>query len=143
MLFESIEYFEGIHQKYETSWSLSANFLLKILHRYLLTYENIYLVLDALDESADQSTVSGFALDLCAQSPGRIKILVTSRMERDIQQILEPAASEIMAITPEVLEHDIRLHIQKLLSHDRRLRKWPETLRREIEMSLIQGGFGM
>ena len=143
ILIDSTEYFEGIWQNIETTWTVSVSFLLKILDRYLLAYNKIYLVLDALDESIDQEIALDFIMDLLARKPGRVNILISSRQERNIQQVLENSATVIVAVTAETVDYDIRLHIQKRLSHDQRLQRWPETLRSDIEVSLIKGSLGM
>lgn len=143
ILVESTQYFEGIRQREETAWSVSASLLLKILARFLLAYNQVYIVLDALDEAIDQEDVLAFILDLQKGKDRKLNILVTSRQERNIQLALENAATDVVAVTAEAVEEDIRQHIQKRLSQDRRLQKWPESLRMDIEVSLTKDAKGM
>lgn len=143
ILTEATEYFEGIHQMYETAWNVSASFLLKILDRYLLAYSRVYFVLDALDESTGQEDVLGFVQDLIERRSCRISILITSRQQRNIQQTLENVASEVVPVEAETIDQDIRLHIQKRLNSNQRFQRWPASLRQEIEVSLIKGALGM
>ena len=127
----------------ETAWTVSDNFLLNMLDRYLLVYNKIYLVLDALDESTDQDHTLQFVVNLLGRQPARVSVLITSRQKRNIEQALENAATEVVAITAEATDYDIRLHIQKKLGEDQRFQKWPEALRSDIEASLTEGALGM
>lgn len=143
ILVESAQYFEGHRQREETAWNVSASLLLKILARFLLAYNQVYIVLDALDETIDQEDVLAFILDLQKGKDRKLNIVVTSRQERNIQLALENAATDVVAVTAEAVEEDIRQHIQKRLSQDRRLQKWPESLRMDIEVSLTKDAKGM
>jgi len=122
---------------------VSVSFLLKLLDKFLLIYSKIYLVIDALDEAVDHESFVAFILDLHKRNSGIINIAITSRQERTIQQALETSTTETMMLTAENVDQDIRHHIRKRLTRHKRIQKWPENIRKDIEATLVEGASGM
>lgn len=146
ILVQSARWVAGIDGNQDSSaptWTVSVNFLLNMLDRFLLVYNKIYLVIDAMDESTEQDRALQFAVNLLARQSARVSILITSRRERSIEQALDNAATQVVPITAKVTGSDIRLHIQRKLGEDPRFQKWPEALRTDIEASLTTDASGM
>lgn len=75
ILIDLTEYFEPNGLRLGTIWTVSVNFLQMILEKYLLAYDKIYFVFDALDEFVDQEIALEFIVNLLARSHERANIL--------------------------------------------------------------------
>ena len=98
--------------------------------------------MDALDESSEREIL----LKTVTQeliSFDNVNILVTSRKERDIEEWLDDAADAKVSLEGQKIGNDIRLHVQKCLENDKRLKKWPSNLKQEIQDTLVQQADGM
>jgi len=71
-----------------------------------------------------------------------LNLLTTSRCERDIEERLAPIVTYRINIQSAVVDHDIRLYVQDRLHNDCKLKRWPETIRYEIE-TFLQKANGM
>jgi hypothetical protein len=123
---------------------LSTESLLIALSAVLRDFQRVYLVLDALDESTNRRRL----LDVLVKLPvnadfAKLQILAASREEPDIERALGPISTVISLNQNQWVENDIRLYIESCLCEDRKLRRWPEALRSEIEAALVKGAKGM
>jgi len=112
--------------------------------------ENIFLVLDALDEcpkfEGDSQrtellkvleTVNGF-------DSSNIHLIVTSRQEIDIRDALIPLLSvPALSIQGTPTASDIQIYIRSQLSVEPKLSCWPADVKLEIETALSNGADGM
>ena len=66
-----------------------------------------YIVLDALDECTDREDLLTFLCDLVASKLTGLRVMATSRREKDIEDHLRPIASYIIDIQRTVIDKDI------------------------------------
>ena len=102
-----------------------------------------YIVLDALDECADQEELLEFLCGLVDLKLTGLRLLATSRRGRDIEVSLEPIANYNINIQSAVVDEDIRVYVQSRLSMDPKLKKWPDNVRNEITNVVMEKANGM
>lgn len=117
--------------------------LVAALTAVLGRFQRVYLVLDALDESSNRPRLLDMLIRIFSDNGfKKIKILTTSRKEFDIESALKDISVSI-SLDNHWVNEDIRLYIRNHLRNDRRLGRWPEELREEIEKALVGGVQGM
>lgn len=104
-----------------------------------------YLLVDALDECQSEEREKFFKIffeenDLRA---ARFNVLLTSRQEPDIEAALKNAVTHKHPIQSAVVDADVRVHVNKVISTHPKLKKWQPAMRREIEDSIVHGALGM
>ncbi|KAH6855577.1 hypothetical protein B0I37DRAFT_282095, partial [Chaetomium sp. MPI-CAGE-AT-0009] len=109
--------------------------LISCLFRIVQQFTDVYIAVDALDESP-RGTHRDACLqalnDMRAWSDPRLHLLVTSRDEVDIREEMQANQEEVMVMKNDFIDRDIALFISQHLRQNRRLRKW-ERYRDRIE----------
>jgi ankyrin repeat domain-containing protein 50 len=122
----------------------STSSLLIALSAVLKGFQQVYLILDALDESTNRPQLLDVLIKLSSDvNFAKIRILATSRKEQDIERALGGISTVISLNRNQQVDDDIHLYIQNRLRGDRKLSRWPEALRSEIEVALVKGAMGM
>jgi len=125
----------------------SLSELIQILVHVIEDLENVFIVIDALDEcpkdgERDQLLVA--ISDIKAISAGNIHILVTSRREPDIEDAVLPLVTvPVIPLQGSYVDMDIQMHISHQLATDPKLKKWSIEVKEEIESALTKGANGM
>ena len=119
--------------------------LVDCLHQLVRAFDDVYILLDALDESP-RGTHRGGVLQAIAelrkwQEPG-LHLLVTSREETDIRDELDASQYETVSLKNDSVNRDIAAFISKYLRENPRLRKW-EKHYEQIEIALTMGAKGV
>lgn len=142
-----------LHQSYRGSRPTDRA-LLDCLHQLVEKFQDVYIVVDALDESPRHKHREEVleALAEMRKWPGpELHLLVTSRDEQDIREGLEfgmgldvGAATDerIVSLKNESIDGDIASFVSGHLKDNRRLRKW-DKYRDEIEQALTKGAKGV
>ncbi|TVY45290.1 putative ankyrin repeat protein [Lachnellula subtilissima] len=121
-----------------------------MLRDVIAGFDNIYIVLDALDECPkieERSRLLELLHDICDWDLSSLHVLVTSRRESDIAESFTNFTGEldnftsIIAAGPQV-EEDITKYLQQQL-HSSLFRKWKKSLRRDVEIALASKADGM
>ena len=119
--------------------------LVDSLQRIIKQYEDVYIIIDALDESP-KSTAREFVLNTLFEmrkwSLKGLHLLVTSRDEPDIREALEPLPREDIMMKNAGVENDIAGFISDRLDKDRKLRRWAASHER-IKQALAKGAQGV
>jgi hypothetical protein len=102
-----------------------------------------YIVLDALDECADREDFLQFLCGIVAAKPIDLRMIATSRRERDIEERLGSIATYNINIRSTVVDEDIRIYIQDRLANDQKLKKWPAAVHEEILGKIMNKANGM
>ena len=111
----------------------------------------IYLIIDALDECSDSSSlpspreeVLNLLEELAESRLTNLRICVTSRPETDIKLILEPLARHSISIHDETGQmEDIENYIRSVVNTDPKYRRWKEEDRRMVIDVLTECADGM
>ena len=133
-----------VHQLHRDGGQPSIASLLMALFAVLREFQRVYLVLDALDESTNRKDLLDVLIKISSDANfAKLRILATSRRELDIERALGDISIVISLTHNQWVDDDIRLYVQNHLREDRKLSRWPEALRTEIETSLVRGAKGM
>ncbi|KAL1793099.1 hypothetical protein ACET3X_008081 [Alternaria dauci] len=122
----------------------SAEVLESILLALLKESKLSYLVVDALDECSEdqrEQILEGFRR--ITQSLPETRLLITSRKEADIEDLLSSWRVTRFAIGIESVNADIDLYVKNALDTDRKLVKLPSTTKKEIEDEFRKKSDGM
>jgi hypothetical protein len=117
--------------------------LLDATEDIVVAHENVFLVLDALDEypedaSPGRSTLLDTLKKLLTISQERLHLVVTSRREPDIRKVLQPMARFSINVD-QALESDVEKFVDHALSHDL-IKRWGAELISLATQKLLHSG---
>lgn len=133
-----------LHKQYGSS-SPTDEALLDCLCQLVRLFQDVYILVDALDESPRgelRSDVLQIIRDIRTWSEPGLHVLVTSRDEVDIRDELDASVEEKIPMKNESIDQDIQAYVSEHLSQNRRLRKWKDHFGR-IETELSQRAQGV
>jgi hypothetical protein len=118
--------------------------LLETLREVVRNFPRVFLILDALDECAEREELLSALTSITDWKLG-MHILVTSRREADIGEVLNQIAPSKICIQSTLVNNDIRDYVRERLNNDPKLKRWKknETVREEIETTLMEKAGGM
>lgn len=119
--------------------------LLGWLHR---EFEDVYIVVDALDECAEAHGEREELLEMIeaihAWDSKAVHLLATSRRELDIEAVVSPLLTRpAVAIQEEQVNADIKIHVECEVGVIARKKRWSGDLVAEVEAALVGGSNGM
>ena len=117
----------------------------KILLACIQSYDELFLLLDALDECPEvdirQNVLDG--LERLASEAPNIKMFVTSREVSDVSQSMQMLRADPVSIAARLVDADIQRYTSSQLSRDRKLSKLDKTTKRLIEDTISRRADGM
>jgi hypothetical protein len=126
---------------------LSKSSLRDALLAMLRGFNDVSIVLDALDESTTRSDVLAWLWDVLGAECFVGRILVTARREEDIESSLQRwmRPEEGINIQKDYVNEDIRAYVSHTLRNSDELDRWFEKpeVQNEIETELVKGADGM
>ena len=138
-----------MHRSYSNNMPLPAHALEDCLHQLVKAFEDVFIILDAVDESprdTHRRELLQVLANLRARSETGLHLLVTSREEPDIREVMyeELCAlpDEVISLKNSFVDKDIASFISGSLKSDRRLRKW-EKYHHQIEKTLAERALGV
>jgi NACHT domain len=114
--------------------------LLKIVFKSL---ESVTIVLDALDESSEVTSLLAFLHDLTLKDCENVKWLVTSRRKQEIEDSFLSTEMTIVPLENAFVDADIRHYVGECLAQDPRLSTKPDRIKQQIEVVLTEKARGM
>ena len=118
----------------------------EILLSSIEQYDEIFLVLDALDECPENDEARRTVLDgleRLARTASNLKILATSRELRDVQDQMSLLGADVVSISTHSVDADIEKYVGSELSRDRRLSRMDGDLKSLIMETLTEKADGM
>lgn len=133
-----------LHKHYRNT-TPSDEDLLETLRQLITQFNNVYIILDAVDESPRETHRSSL-LDILYKirtwpDPG-LHLLATSRDEVDICHGLQATPAETITMTNDGIDKDIASFVSQHLRSNWRLQKWQDHYEM-IEQVLIQKANGV
>ena len=113
---------------------------LRELTEYL---EDIYFIVDALDECINISAVISLFGEFRGWRKQNLHILVTSRKEVDIERGIRLLITDQVQIQNALVDADIKILVRECLRSDPDLSQWSEAIKAEVEKTLGDGSRGM
>jgi hypothetical protein len=117
--------------------------LLSALSQMVSEFGHIYLVIDALDESTELEDMLSLLSSIRSWDEDHMHIIVTSRLESNIEDLLSTAATSSLCLDESVMTEDISFYITSQLKEDSKLARWPPDVQKTIRQSLVEGSRGM
>lgn len=114
-----------------------------IVKEVLESFRGVYIVIDALDECEQGKEVLRWIKELVECKHGRLHLLISSRQDRHFRNSFESLTTSILALNEHTFEEDIQLYIREQLSTDPRMMRWPSSVQKTIEQSLIANAGGL
>jgi hypothetical protein len=135
-----IEFIEFLrrHHRDDTDSELAAAFVVAIPQ--LSFNSEVYIVIDGIDECPDRPALCEDILRI-TRGAGKVKVLVTSRSERDIGEALQ--SQNHVAFTKELSRQDIAIHIDVMFEGDPKLKKIHKDLKTEMKEKLLSKSDGV
>ena len=122
---------------------LSTSSLEDSLHVILDGLDSAYIIIDSVDECTERGKVLNWIQKIVSQEMGNLRVVVTSRPEPDIDDILRPLDLSYVDVVREAANVDIESYIDQELAMDLRLNKWDEATQENIRTVLMKGSQGM
>lgn len=110
------------------------------------TFEEVFLVVDAVDECKEDNRkqLLSYIVSLFGQCSGKLKIFVTSRPESDIKRAFTSEKFQTVKIWATKVSEDIASYVRHELVHRTHHHcDIDQDLREEIENTLVSGSGGM
>jgi ankyrin repeat domain-containing protein 50 len=120
--------------------------LASTLFELLKEDQQTFIIIDALDECPKDERDRFYQLitQQIGEQPGCYNFLFTSRKESDIEEAMtEIVQLHNVPIQSGDVNADVGLHVREFIVGNKRLKKWPEELRTEIEAAMTTGAQGM
>ena len=117
--------------------------LIQALRQLSEPLDEIYFVLDALDECVEIAAVISSLQEIRGWHNPNLHILVTSRKEVAIEKGFRSLTTDQIPIQDFLVDADIRLLVRECLRNDPELSRWSEMIKAEIEKTLYEGSKGM
>jgi hypothetical protein len=118
----------------------------KILLACIQSYDELFLLLDALDECPESGEVRQNVLDglerLACEAPN-IRTFVTSREVSDVGEAMETLGADLVSIAARSVDADIQRYMSSQLSRDRKLSRFDSATKKLIEDTISRKADGM
>ena len=133
------------HQKSNAS-SLGVDELERILLACVESYDELFVLMDALDESPEDGEVRQRmlgGLERIAQQAPNVRMFVTSREVTEVRESMQILGAEPISIVVRLVDVDIQRYLSTQLSSDRKLSKLDTKTRRLVEDVISRKADGM
>ncbi|KAE9378647.1 hypothetical protein N431DRAFT_396440 [Stipitochalara longipes BDJ] len=134
---------ELLYKECSQSHKPGVHALLGVLRESISNFDNTFIVLDALDEATNREELLPILEKISRWELKQLHLLITSRREPDIEQVLSPLVTNSICIQNKLVDADIELYIHDRLEKDAKLSQWPRAVRVEIKATLTKGARGM
>jgi len=104
--------------------------------------QKTFILIDAIDEAPGLQDMLRVLEMILAKRLESLHLLVSSQLQRDIEECLEPIATASISVGGRRADDDISLYVQKRMQEDPNMRKWEEYLKREVDSPLFRGANG-
>lgn len=139
-----------LHQRCLGQRSFSLGSLQSTLREMLDLFDHVYIVIDALDECAEEQwgSISSFIRSLSGWSvSANTHLLLTGRPETNIRKCLEqlvPSAYVVKLGSELGMRDDIIRYVRSTIRGDNSdFKRWKADILMEIENTLVSGANGM
>ncbi|KAF8532395.1 hypothetical protein JB92DRAFT_2682269, partial [Gautieria morchelliformis] len=113
------------------------------LKSIIISFENVYIVFDALDECPSRPEFLKLLEEIHGWNLGHLHLLATSRKEQDIEETLSGLVSHQMFMDECLVGGDIQVHVSRTLDNDIKFSKCSAEMKETIKMTLMKGADGM
>jgi hypothetical protein len=112
--------------------------LIVLFKELALGFEEVYIVVDALNESIDVEEVLNFMQTIQDWKHPMLHLAVTSRQLPEIEASLRGLVTNKIRLHDSNMKGDIALYIDRKLGTDKRMSKWPTEIKLQIKPKLLE-----
>lgn len=125
------------------SSSPASDALVSCLCTALATFDDVFIIIDALDECITGAELMSFPKTAIEWAIPSMHLLVTSRKTAEIDEMLSPIVQAFASLTARDVDPDIQLHVVRMLREEKDFTRWDRKNLIEIEEALISRAAGM
>jgi hypothetical protein len=118
----------------------STRSLQDTLHRIIDGLRMTYIIIDSLDECIEQEKLLLWINQIVSRKTGNLHMVVASRPEREISDVLRPLDPNCVDLVAETANHDITIYLERQLL---KVKKWDDETRDIIRSTLTTRAEGM
>ena len=122
-----------LYDSYGKGLTASTEGLRGVLQDLLRIFQNVYIILDALDECRQRGQILELIRGMSSWQNCSIHLLVTNRKETDIKEVLDLIPTKEISLNSSAVDLDIERYIRAEIQANWRLKRWPEEAKEEIE----------
>lgn len=116
--------------------------LLEVLASLCRRKRNTFLIIEALDEVSDKQEGLEIISMLAEKKLANLHLLVSSRLERKIEEVFERIATARVHMAGDVLDPGVSLYVQQYIEDHPKTRSWSRTLKSHVESTLVRNADG-
>ena len=117
--------------------------LVQALRDLSANFEEVYFIMDALDECVEIPAVILFIEEIRGWHSHSLHIFITSRKEVTVERGFRYLNADQVQVQNSLVDADIKLLVRERLRSDPELSRWSECIKAEIEKALYEGSKGM
>ncbi|KAF8169539.1 hypothetical protein BJ912DRAFT_1067147 [Pholiota molesta] len=118
----------------------STRSLQDTLHHIIDGLQMTYIIIDSLDECIEQKKLPLWIDQIVSRKMGNLHMVVASRPEREISDVLQPLDPNCVDLGTETANHDITIYLEQQLL---KVKKWDDETRDIIRSTLTTRAEGM
>jgi hypothetical protein len=131
------------NEEHGVYWTPGHEELMTTLNSIIGSFQAVYIVLDAVDECPERSRLLTVLKQIHKWGYDTLHLLMTSRKERDIEEMLHGLVSHEVLMDKSCVDDDIRLYVSKTLDEDIKLSMCSVEEKEMVRASLMRGAQGM
>ncbi|KAH6699767.1 hypothetical protein BKA61DRAFT_496302 [Leptodontidium sp. MPI-SDFR-AT-0119] len=132
-----------VHDLFRRGGEPSIQELLDSLEQLLQSFGNVYIVIDAIDESNPCDNLLEVIHTLVTDPRfSHLQILVTSREYIEIERVMEKISISV-PMSNSLVEQDIRIYVRSILQSNGKFQTWSNDLLKEVEDAVSTQAKGM
>ena len=121
----------------------SVESLQSILFTILEAFDDVYIVLDALDECTERKDLLKWIKQMTSWKRSKLHLLTTSRPEEDIAKNLRLLDPDYVDIKQDLITRDIDKYIDYILDSEDAFDRWNDEIKATIKSKLLESAGGM
>ena len=121
----------------------SVQSLQSVLLTILESFDNVYIVLDALDECTERKDLLKWIKEMTSWRKDKLHLLATSRPEEDIAKHLRLLDSDHVHIKQDLITCDVNRYIDCILDGEDGFDRWSNEIKANIKSKLLDSAGGM
>jgi hypothetical protein len=114
-----------------------------VLLTILESFDDIYIVLDALDECTERKDLLIWIKEMTSWRKGKLHLLATSRLEEDIAKYLRLLDPNHVYIKQGLITGDIKRYVDYILDSEDAFDRWDDEIKAKIKSKLLESAEGM
>jgi hypothetical protein len=121
----------------------SVQSLQSVLLTILESFDDIYIVLDALDECTERKGLMKWIKQMTSWKKSKLHLLATSRPEEDITKHLQLLDPDHVYIKQDLVTCDVKRYVDCILDDDDAFDRWNDEIKANIKSKLLESAGGM